>query len=63
MPQHYTGDWSVLPLRAPVGATHPILRIVPAPGCREWEDSVLLGLGPYSAQVLATFARPIEASG
>ncbi|RMB25730.1 aspartyl/asparaginyl beta-hydroxylase [Sphingomonas sp. PP-F2F-G114-C0414] len=61
VPQHYTGDWSVLPLRVPVGVTHPILRIAPDPGCRDWEDSALLGLCPYFSQVLAAFACPIEA--
>ncbi len=62
VPQHYTGDWSVLPLRVPVGVTHPILRIAPDPGCRDWEDSALLGTCPYFAAVLAAFPSPIEAA-
>lgn len=61
VPQHYEGDWSVLPLRAPVGATHPILRIAPNPQCRDWEDTDLLGACPYIRQVLAAFACPLEA--
>ncbi len=61
VPQHYSGDWSVLPLRVPVGVTHPILRIAPDPGCRDWEDGALLGICPYFAAVLAAFACPIEA--
>lgn len=33
---HYQGDWSILPLRAPAGATHPILRSVAHPGITAW---------------------------
>ncbi|WP_206364318.1 aspartyl/asparaginyl beta-hydroxylase domain-containing protein [Sphingomonas sp. UV9] len=61
VPQHYEGDWSVLPLRAPVGAVHPILQIAPDPMCREWADTALLGLCPYIADVLDGFACPLEA--
>ena len=61
VPQHYEGDWSVLPLRAPAGATHPILQIAPNPLCRDWEDTALLGSCPYIQAVLSTFACPLEA--
>ena len=59
--QHYEGDWSVLPLRAPAGALHPILQIAPHPLCRDWVDTALLGLCPSIAQVLDGFACALEA--
>jgi hypothetical protein len=61
VPQHYEGDWSVLPLRVPVGATHPVLQIAPSPLCRDWEDTELLGACPYIKAVLVAFACPLEA--
>lgn len=61
VPQHYTGDWSVLPLRAPAGAIHPILQITPDPLCRDWTDTALLVLCPYIAELLDGFACPIGA--
>lgn len=61
VPQHYEGDWSVLPLRMPAGATHPILQIAPDPLCRDWEDTDLLGSCPYIGHVLSAFACPLGA--
>ncbi len=62
VPQHYEGDWSVLPLRAPAGAVHPILQIAPNPSCRDWVDTALLAICPYFQAVLAAIACPIEAA-
>ena len=45
VPENYEGDWSVLPLRAPRGVTHPILRITSNPGA-VWEDTELLSALP-----------------
>lgn len=61
VPQHFDGDWSVLPLRAPAGARHPILRIAPNPACRDWVDTELLDTCLYVREVLETFACPLEA--
>lgn len=60
VPQHYDGDWSVLPLRAPPGDLHPILQIAPQPGNRDWVDTPLLAACPYIAEVLGAFACPLE---
>ncbi len=60
VPQHYDGEWSVLPLRAPPGDLHPILQIAPNPTCLDWVDTPLLTRCPYIAQVLASFACPLE---
>ena len=61
VPDNYTGDWSVLPLRAPAGASHPILRIVSNPGA-VWEDTELLAACPYFRAILDGFACPIGAA-
>ena len=58
---NYHGDWSILPLRAPAGATHPILRAVAHPGITDWEDTELLDLCPAFASVLGTLQCPLEA--
>jgi hypothetical protein len=62
VPQHYEGDWSVLPLRAPRGATHPILRITSNPGVSDWDDTEFLATSPYFRDVLARFKCPIDAA-
>lgn len=62
VPQHYEGDWSVLPLRAPAGATHPILQSFPSPSCRDWVDTELLAACSYLREVLVTFRCPLESA-
>jgi hypothetical protein len=62
VPEHYAGDWSVLPLRAPAGATHPILRITSPPAATGWEDTELLAGCPYFGEVLAAFECPLQAA-
>lgn len=59
--QNYEGDWSALPLRAPAGAVHPIMRIAPRPGCTDWIETELLDSCPYFRTVLATFACELQA--
>lgn len=61
VPEHYEGDWSVLPLRAPAGAIHPILRIASPPDAAAWEDTELLAACPYLRKVLASFECPLQA--
>lgn len=57
--QNYDGDWSVLPLRAPVGATHPIQMIYSPPGINEYTDTRFLERAPYFAEVIAAFRCPV----
>ncbi len=59
--QNYEGDWSVIPLRAPAGATHPVMMIYPDPSASEFTDTPLLARTPYMREVLAAFACPLEA--
>lgn len=57
--QNYEGDWSVIALRAPAGASHPIQMIVSEPGATRFIDTPALAASPYFRQVLAAFACPL----
>jgi hypothetical protein len=59
--QNYDGDWSVIPLRAAVGARHPIQMIYSDPTASEFEDTPLLQGCPYFREVLDAFACPLRA--
>lgn len=61
VPQHYDGDWSVLPLRAPAGAEHPILQITSPPGCSDWVDTPRMAECSAIAEALARFEAPLGA--
>ncbi len=62
VPANFRGDWSVIPLRAPRGAVHPILRITSHPGCDEWDDTEFLTQCPAIAAALARFHCDIGAA-
>ena len=57
VPQHYDGDWSVLPLRCVAGASgrHPVAMIYADPFASAWEDTPMLAAAPYVREVLAAF--------
>lgn len=57
---NYDGDWSVIPLRAPAGETHPIRMIGSNPTCRTFVDTPLLDHCPYFAEVMRTFRCPLR---
>jgi hypothetical protein len=44
--QNYEGDWSVIPLRAPAGETHPLRMIYSDPARRDFVDTPLLDACP-----------------
>src|SRR3569832_2150988 len=56
--QNYQGAWSVIALRAPAGARHPIQMIVAEPGRDDFVDTPALAASPYFRQVLAAFDCP-----
>jgi hypothetical protein len=58
--QNYDGDWSVLPLRGPAGATHPVKMIYPDPTAVDFDDGPALAWVPYIRQVLESFACPLH---
>ena len=59
--QNYDGDWSVIPLRAPAGARHPVQMIYPPPNCTDYVDTELLAGARYFRAVLEAFACPLLA--
>lgn len=59
--QNYDGDWSVIPLRGPAGARHPIQMIYSDPVCTNFADAPLLAATPYFREVLAGFACALQA--
>jgi Aspartyl/Asparaginyl beta-hydroxylase len=61
VPQHYEGSWSVLPLRAPAAARHPIQMIYSDPSCEAFVDTPLLARCEYLRQVLGAFQCPLQA--
>lgn len=62
VPQHFSGEWSVIPLRAPAGAVHPILKITSTPGETDWIDTELLGASPGFRAVLEALPGPLYAA-
>lgn len=59
--QNYDGDWSVIPLRAAAGATHPIMMIYSDPTATAFADTPLLARTPYFRAVLGAFQCPLQA--
>ncbi len=55
VPQNHSGEWDVMPLRAPVGANHPISMIAAHPDARDFVDAPPLHRAPYLRAVLAQF--------
>jgi hypothetical protein len=58
--QNYEGDWSVIPLRAPADARHPVRMIYAAPDCDTFRDTPILQGCPYFREVLAVFGCPLR---
>jgi hypothetical protein len=57
---NYDGDWTVLALRAPASATHPVQMIYSNPACDDYVDTPLLAACPAIAAALGAFACPLE---
>jgi hypothetical protein len=53
--QNYDGDWSAIPLRAPVGATHPVMMIYCDPSAKAFEATPFLAYTSYVREALAWF--------
>jgi len=58
--QNYEGDWSVIPLRGPAGALHPIQMIYADPAATAFADTPYLGGCPYFLSVISTFRCDIQ---
>jgi hypothetical protein len=59
--QNYQGDWSVIPLRGPAGARHPVQMIYSDPTATAFEDTAMLADCRYFRAVLDSFACPLQA--
>ncbi|MDH3588007.1 MAG: aspartyl/asparaginyl beta-hydroxylase domain-containing protein [Gammaproteobacteria bacterium] len=58
---NYEGEWTVIPLRGPAGATHPVMMIYSDPGCTEFTDTPLLDRCPYIRYILDQFECELDA--
>jgi hypothetical protein len=58
---NYSGDWTVLPLRAPAGETHPVRMINPDPAAEHFIDTHFLDRAPFLREVLGAFLCPLRA--
>jgi hypothetical protein len=58
--QNYEGDWSVAPLRAPAGETHPLRMGFPNPGQTAFVDTPLLDRLPAVRSALGRFGCPLR---
>ena len=59
--QNYEGDWSVIPLRGPASATHPVMMIYSDPTCTEFADTEFLKRTQYLPSVLEKFQCSLQA--
>jgi hypothetical protein len=59
--QNYEGSWTVIPLRGPSGAKHPVMMIYSDPTCTEFADTPFLDACPYFKEVLSSFQCPVNA--
>lgn len=59
--QNYDGDWSVIPLRGPATATHPVMMIYSDPTCTEFANTPFLDSTPHCRRVLEKFHCPLQA--
>ena len=55
---NYEGVWSVVPLRGPKGATHPVQQIVSLPGTSEYEDTSYMERCPNIKEAVYTLKCP-----
>jgi Aspartyl/Asparaginyl beta-hydroxylase len=58
--QNYEGDWSVIPLRGPADARHPVRMIYADPTCDAFADTPMLQGCPYFRAVMDTFRCPLR---
>lgn len=58
--QNFDGDWSVIPLRGPTGATHPVMMMYSDPTCTDFSDTPFLARCEYFPEVLAAFPFPLD---
>lgn len=60
--QNYDGDWTVLPLRGPASATHPVMMSYSDPTCTEFADTRFLDGLRYLPTVLRSIPCPVRSA-
>jgi hypothetical protein len=58
--QNYEGNWTVLPLRGPAGAQHPVKMIYSDPTCTEFADTPFLLPRSYFRQIIDALKCPLQ---
>ena len=59
--QNYDGDWSVIALRGPAGAQHPVQMIYSDPTCTDFDDTPMLAGCALFPAGAGRFACPLQA--
>jgi hypothetical protein len=59
--QNFDGDWSVIALRCPAQAKHPVQMIYSDPTCSDFADTPALAAAPYFQDILGNLACPLRA--
>ncbi len=59
--QNYEGQWSVIPLRSPETAKHPVMMIYSDPVCKKFVDTPFLKKLDYFSKILKSFQCPLKA--
>ncbi|ACA17877.1 Aspartyl/Asparaginyl beta-hydroxylase [Methylobacterium sp. 4-46] len=57
--RNYAGEWDVIPLRAPAGATHPVMMIAADPPAGDFADAPALAACPAIRAALAALPCPL----
>jgi hypothetical protein len=57
----YDGNWSVIPLRGPKGAKHPVMMIYADPSAHEFEDTPMLAHCPYFREIIDSLDCEVRA--
>lgn len=60
--QNYDGNWSVIPLRGPATATHPVMMIYSDPTSTAFADTPFLKDSQYFPKVFAALRCPLQAA-
>lgn len=60
VPRNHSGEWSAIPLRAPAGATHPILMLSAHPGVTAFADAPALRRAPALRALLDRLQCPLQ---
>lgn len=58
--QNYQGAWTVIPLRGPEGAEHPVMMMYSDPSCAAFADTPFLQRSPYLREVVRSIPCDLQ---